>query len=415
MIDIRKRLLGAALVLSVFATTGCDDFLDVHNPNNLESEAVDEERDRTMLSWSAYQAFSSRHGNIAVYSAWFANEARVGDTFPTRNEFGRRDVQDNGEQTGIWNGLHASLQFAAETRRRIEPAGNNVDLARAYFVEGYSLILIGELFCEATVAQDWITPRGKITSAQALDTAIARLQKAREVGLAAGGTEGQALATASLVGIARAHLNAGRRAEASAAAAQVPANFNYNLIRLDDPSNRSLGNTIWSFSESRISLVVGDEYRAMATAGDPRISWTDMGRPAQDGVLRFYRQGKFPGWGSHERFASGLEARYIKVEADRNPAEMLAFINERRAVGQQTALAATTDLNVLMRELMDQYIRDFWLEMKKQAAIRRLGENVVPHVIPPGNTYYKPQVGTVGDQLCWPVPRTEIERNHLWN
>jgi hypothetical protein len=131
-------------------------------------------------------------------------------------------------------------------------------------------------------------------------------------------------------------------------------------------------------------------------------------------VLRFFRQGKFPGWGAPERFASGLEARYIKVEADRNAAEMLAFINTRRAVGNQPALAPTTDMNVLLRALMDQYIRDFWLEMKKQSAIRRLGENLVPHVLPPGNTYYKPQVGTVGDQVCWPVPRTEIERNPHW-
>jgi starch-binding outer membrane protein, SusD/RagB family len=411
MINIRKRLFGAGLVLSVFATTACDQFLDVHNPNNLESEAVDEERDRTMLSQSAWQAFVSRYGTYVVYSAWFTNEARVGDTFPTRNEFGRRDVPDNG--TNHWNGMHASLQFAAETRRRIEPAGNNVDLARAYFTEGYSLILIGELYCDATVAQDWITPRGRITSEQAMDTAIARLQRAREVALASG-APGQALATAALVGIARAHLNAGRRAEASAAAAQVPANFNFELQHLDDPSNRSLGNTVWSFSESRISLVVGDEYRAMVAAGDPRISFTDMGRPAQDGVLRFYRQGKIPGWGTNHRFASGLEARYIKMEADRNPAEMLAFINERRAVGNQQPLAATTDMDVLMRALMDQLSRDFWLEMKRQAAFRRNPDHM-PNILPPGNNYYKPQVGQMGDQTCWPVPRTEVERNPHWS
>jgi starch-binding outer membrane protein, SusD/RagB family len=414
MINIRKRLFGAGLVLSVFATTACDQFLDVHNPNNLEAEAVDEERDRTMLSQSAWQAFVSRYGNYVVYSAWFTNEARVGDTFPTRNDFGRRDIPDNGTNTAHWNNLHASLQFAAETRRRIEPAGNNVDLARAYFTEGYSLIMLGELFCEATIAENWITPRGPITSAQALDSAIARLQRAREVALASTGAEAQALATAALVGIARAHLNAGRRQEASQVAAQVPANFVFNLLHIDDPSNRSLGNTVWSYSESRISLVVGDEYRAMVAAGDPRISFTDMGRPAQDGVLRFHRQGKIPGWGTGHRLASGLEARYIKVEADRNPAEMLTFINQRRAVGNQAPLTATTDVNVLMAALMDQHSRDFWLELQRQAAIRRNG-NLVPNVLQPGNNYYKPQVGIMGDQVCWPTPRTEIERNPHWN
>jgi hypothetical protein len=414
MDNLRKRVLGASLTLSLFATAGCENFLDVHNPNTLEAEAVDEERDRSMLAWSAWQAFVSRYGTLAVYSAWFTNEARVGDTFPTRNAFGRRDVPDNGTNTTHWNNTHASLQFAAETRRRIEPAGNTVDLARAYFTEGYALILIGELFCQATVAEDWLTPRGPITSAQALDSAIWRLQKAREVALAAGGAQGQALATAALVGIARAHLNAGRRQEASAAAAQVPANFHFELLHLDDPSNRSLGNTIWSFSESRISLVVGDEYRAMATAGDPRIAFTDMGRPAQDGVLRFYRQGKIRGWGDNQRLASGLEARYIRIEADRNPAEMLTFINERRAVGNQQPLAPTSDMDVLLRELMEQLSRDFWLELKRQAAFRRNPDHM-PYILQPGNNYYKPQVGTVGDQTCWEVPRTEIERNPHWN
>jgi hypothetical protein len=414
MDTLRKRILGGTLALSVVAATGCDNFLDVHNPNTLEAESVDEERDRTLLSQSAWQAFVSRYGSYVVHSAWFTNEARVGDTFPTRNAFGRRDVPDNGAQSGIWNGLHSSLQFAAETRRRIEGAGNTLDLARAYFTEGYALILLGELFCEATIAEDWITPRPPITSAQALDSAIVRLQAAQQVANAAGGSQADALATAAQVGIARAHLNAGRRAEASAAAAQVPANFHFELLHLDDPSNRSLGNTIWSFSEARISLVVGPEYRDMADAGDPRIAYSDMGRPAQDGVLRFYRQGKYEGWGDNERFASGLEARYIKVEADRNPAEMLAFINERRAAGNQEPLAPTTDMDVLLTELMEQLSRDFWLEMKRQAAFRRNPQHV-PYILPPGNNYYKPALGNVESDMCFVTPRTEIERNPHWN
>jgi hypothetical protein len=411
----RKRVpVAGVLCVTLAATPACDEFLDVENPNNLEADAIDPDRDRTLLSRSAYQAFVSRHGELMVYSAWFTGEARVGDTFPTRNEFGRRDVvENNAHTTDMWNGLHNSLQFAEETTRNIEAAGNTIDLARSYFTSGYALILLAELFCEGTFAETRTVPRGPMTSAQMLDSAIVRLQKANDVAKGLTGTEASGIATAALVGIARAHLGAGRKAQASTVAATVPANFVYSLLHMDDPSNRNVGNTLWSYSESRISLVVPPEFIAMANAGDTRISWVDMGRPAQDGVLRFIRQNKYKGWADGERFASGLEAQYIKIEADGNPAAMFDFINARRAVGNQTPIEATTDMNVLMKELMEQKTRDFWLEGKRSGDLRRNPQHV-PYVLPPGNTYYKTAVGQVANQTCWQVPTTEKTTNPNW-
>lgn len=405
-----RRLGVVALAAAIAVTSGCDDFLDVTNPNNLEAEAIDEERDRTVLSQSAWQSFVSSHGEIMVYVAWFTGEGRVGDTFPTRNDFGRRDIPEtNGHIEDMWEDLHSSLQFAQETARRIEAAGPSIDLARTYFTAGYSLLLAGELYCEGTVAEDWVTPRGPMTSAQVLDTAIARLTKANEIAKGLTGTEASSIATASLVGIARAHLQNGRKAQASTFAAQVPANFVFNLLHMDDPSNRGLGNTLWSFSEARISLVVPPEYMAMVAAGDTRIAFVDMKRPAQDGVTNFDRQNKYKGWGAEERLASGLEAQYIKVEADGNAAAMLTFINARRAVGAQAPIA-TTDMTVLMRELMEQKSRDFWLEGKRIGDLRRNPASV-PYVLPPGDTYYKSSVGLVSNQICWPLPDSEWQNN----
>src|SRR5687767_2275369 len=161
----RKRVpVAGVLCVTLIATPACDEFLDVKNPNNLEADAIDPDRDRTLLSRSAYQSFVSRYGELMVYSAWFTGEARVGDTFPTRNEFGRRDVVENNTHTNdMWNGLHNSLQFAEETTRNIEAAGNTIDLARSYFTSGYALILLAELFCEGTFAETRTTPRGPMT------------------------------------------------------------------------------------------------------------------------------------------------------------------------------------------------------------------------------------------------------------
>ena len=411
MKGIKTRLGVVALAAVVLGSSACDDFLAVKNPNNLEAEAIDEERDRTILSQSAWQAFVSRYGDLMVYIAWFTGEAHVGDTFPTRNEFGRRDIPENNTHTNdMWNGLHSSMQFARETARRIEAAGPSMDLARAYFTAGYSMLLVGELFCEGTIAENWTTPRGPLTSAQMADSAIAYLTKANDIAKGLTGTEASGFATASVVGIARAHLNAGRKSQASSVAGTVSPSFVFSLLHMDDPSNRNLGNGLWNFSESRISLVTPPQYRAMATAGDTRIAFVDAGRPAQDGVLRFFRQNKYKGWGDGERFASGLEAQYIKIEADGDPAAMLTFINARRAVGAQTALASTTDMTVLMRELMEQKSRDFWLEGKRIGDLRRNG-SAVPYVLPPGDTYYKSAVGLVSNQTCWPLPLNERNNN----
>jgi hypothetical protein len=252
-----------------------------------------------------------------------------------------------------------------------------------------------------------------MTVAALLDSAIVHLRKAQEVADAAGGDEAEAMWMAAQVGIARAHLQAGRNAEASAAAAVVPDDFQYDLLHLDDASNRGLGNHIWGYSEARISLVVGPEFRAMADAGDPRIAYVDMGRQAQDGILNFFRQDKYKGWGDDSRFASGLEAQYIKVEADGNPGAMLTFINERRAVGNQDPIQ-TTDMDELMSELMEQKTRDFWLEGKRLGDWRRNPE-YVPYIIPPGDdTYYKDSLGPVRDINCWSVPLAEKQNNPNW-
>src|SRR5688572_14299260 len=137
-----RRLGVVALAAAIAVTSGCDDFLDVANPNTLEEEAIDNVREQTVLSQSAWQSFVSRYGEIMVYIAWFTGEGRVGDTFPTRNEFGRRDIPENNTHTtSMWDGLHSSVQFAQETASRIEGAGNTLDLARAYFTAGYGLVL----------------------------------------------------------------------------------------------------------------------------------------------------------------------------------------------------------------------------------------------------------------------------------
>jgi len=98
------RLLGAAAVL---ASIGCNEFLTVENPNVIDASAIDPVRDAATLANSAQQNFAVFHGWSVMYSSWFNGESIVAETFPTRNEFGRRDTNEaNGSlNTDVWQPL----------------------------------------------------------------------------------------------------------------------------------------------------------------------------------------------------------------------------------------------------------------------------------------------------------------------
>src|SRR5574338_412643 len=100
-----RRTLAVAAILA--GATACSDFLNVENPNVIDINAIDPVQDATALANSAQQNFAAAYGWMIMYSSWFAGETLVAETFPTRNEFGRRDVaESNGSlNTDVWQPL----------------------------------------------------------------------------------------------------------------------------------------------------------------------------------------------------------------------------------------------------------------------------------------------------------------------
>lgn len=411
-----RRALSVALIAPIaFATSGCDSFLDVTDPGILEAEVIDPETDGELISRSAMQNLLVAFGNVIINSAWFTNEARVGDTFPTRNQFGRRDIVGNNGTHNTENWVPTQRAIAsAEDAIRVLAAAGGLNAGRSYFVSGFGVLQMAELFCEGTVKLDVKDAGPRLDTQQMLDIAIDRLTEARAVLGGVSGAEAENMATAALIGLARAHLFAGRNAEAIAFASQVPDDFLFNAWYVDDPSNRGrLGNNIWSFSNARLSLVVGPEYREMADSGDTRIAYVDMNRNAQDGELRFFRQDKVKGWADPIRFASHLEARYIILEAERDLAAIVEFVNERREAGNQEPFSSS-DPDEIWLEFFDQHTRDLWLEARRMPAWRRNPDHM-PNIIEPGpDNYYKTGLGPVNSQTCWIVPNAEVDNNPNW-
>lgn len=412
---VRSRVGTLAVLAAIVpSVTACDlNFFEVENPNVIDASSVDPVADGAIFARSAFQTFAAAYASgYIIYTAWFTNEAWVGDTFPTRNEYGRRLVDDrNGTHNGeVFFPLLRGIAQAEQVLEILDgEAGQELNLARAAMTSAFGLTLQGEGFCEGTMRGPGGEAGPLMTPTQLLETAVNRFDKAIQFGSTAGGTDGTAIANAARVGKGRALLQLGRKAEAAQAVASVPANFVYNVAYVDDAGNRGrLGNGVYFYSAggSRESLVVPPHYREM---NDPRITFVDAGRDAQDGVLRFWSQRKFDNWAANIRLASGLEARYITIEATGTPAQMRDFINERRAAGNQAPIT-TSDPAALLAELMAQRSRDFWLEGKRMGDWRR-NPTSVPNILQPGNNYYKPEVGTVSNQTCMPLPFAERNAN----
>jgi len=412
MINYTKQRWGIAALVAALTLSGCSDsFYEVRRPNIVDAGTVDPEADAELFSWSAYQNFSEAYGGLIVYGAWFTNEARVGDTYPTRNDFGLRRIDDrNGtHRDEVWIPLARALsstEDALATLGGAPGAESSVDVARVALAAGYTVQLMAENFCYGVVE-----PLGsRQDEGQMLDHAKTRFQQAISTASAAGDND---MANAARVGLARAHLQRGELAEAAQVAKLVPADFVYDVIYVDDASNRTrLGNNVYYFTHARESLNVGPEWRALADAGDTRIGYFDTGGVAQDAELHLYKQTKYEGYGSPIRLASGLEARYIIAEAElaTNLSGAVELINERRAASGQGGTFSSTDQDEVLAELMDQRARDFWLEGKRLGDWRRNPDHV-PYILPAGSTYYKPGQGTIGDQTCMPMSASETDNN----
>jgi len=402
-----RTLFGTVLVAGSAACR--ESFLEVTNPNVIDASTVDPTTTAATLAASAQQNFAAAYGWLIMYSAWFSGEANVSDTFPTRNEFGFRVISDlNGSLNGdVWQPLSLA---AASSKIMLDLAlptpTSNVSLARAATFRGFSVLHMATNFCTGTLSSG-----PELTTNQMLDTAAFWFTKGVEVGNANATADGRALASASLVGRARAKLQKGDLAGAKADADAVPAGFNYNLTFVDDLTNRTrLGNRAWQFTFDRGSISVPVFYQV----NDPRVPFL---APAahrlqpQDVVPGgFFIQQKYPTFASPIRLASKLEADYISAEASRDVAQQLALIAARRAANQQPAYAGAMDAASVMTELYTQRAFEFYLEGKRIADFRR-SPSSTRGIAAAGSAYVKPGYAPVGSQTCYPIPRAERDNN----
>jgi hypothetical protein len=413
MINTIQRAVTRTIAVSVLmcgAAACSNKFVDVTNPNVIDAATVDPTASGTLLANSAQQNFAAAYGWLAVYSSWFSGEADVADTFPTRNEFGFRQIADvNGSLLGdVWS----PIQLAAASTKivldlTLPNPTTNINIARAATFRGYAVLHMATDFCNGTLSAG-----PKLTTAQLLDTATYWFNVGRTVGLANASADGISLANASAVGTARARLQRGDNAGALAAAALVPAGFVYNMVYLADLNNSNrMYNRVYQYTFDRSAVSVAAGYQI---TGDPRVPFFTPAQTAirgQDALPSgFFPQNKFTAYGSPMRLASRLEADYIAAEASASSAQQLTLIAARRAANNQPAYAGATDAASVLTELMFQKSLDFYLEDRKLGDYRR-NPAATRNILPAGATYLKPGYANVGTQTCFPVPYQEYSTN----
>lgn len=407
---MRSRVLASAMMTA--SLLGCDDFLTVENPTVIEVDALDPVNDAPVLANSAIQNLAVAYGWLAMYTGWVAGEIDVAETFPTRNEFGRRDVApSNGSLSGdVWFPLS---QAAASTYlvldRTLPTPTTNTNYQKAHFALAYSFLLMAENFCEGTVRSG-----PPLTTAMMLDSAVAHFTSAIDIGVANDSTVALAMANAARVGRARAHLQAGNLAQASADAGAVPAGFNFNMEYFDDLSNRTrVGNRLWQFTADRGSIAIAPLWRVSDPRVPQRVAPSNLlpqdANYTVDRGVAYVIQNKFPTFSAPIRLASKIEADYIAAEAAGTAAQ-LTLIQDRRAANGQPAYSGPTDAASVLAEFETQRGLEFFLEVKRLGDLRRNGTAVLG-VPPAGATYFKPGFSPIGNQTCIPLPITETDNN----
>jgi hypothetical protein len=399
--------------------------LDVQDPDIIDPENANSPSGAIALHAGAIGEFSfaivgdngGTEGQILV-GGLMTDEYLHSGTFPTRLEYEQRKaLEDNGTLTGVFRNLQRARWLSEEAVSRLRayaptPASR---VAEMFALAGLTYVFAAETYCSGVPFSDpdGTPPLGiPLTTTQILDTAIARFDSS----LAVTADSSAAIRNLARVGRARALLNKGDFAGASAAVTGVPDNFVYNTTHTTTTGRQQNGVHVFNWLSERWSVadtqgINGLNFRS---ANDPRVVATRDPNGAGvgfDAATPQWNLQKFPARTTPVPIASGLEARLIEAEAllASNPGGWLAALNTIRST-RDTTLAALADPGTQVgREDLHFRERAFWLF----ATGHRLGDlrrlirqyNRTEDGVFPTGLHFKG--GLYGDDVNLPVPFSE--------
>jgi starch-binding outer membrane protein, SusD/RagB family len=444
-IQFTRRLVGSAAPLLLAGAAACG-LLDTTQPNIVGSENLDTPAGAATKRLGAISIFTLAKdgdfepvgipGNPDPSNSNDASDGYVlwsgllGDEFvnpgfiPSRTEVDLRIAQPT---TATLTELFLSL---ARARNAAEDAAASLQtfsldpttdtgIPEMYALSGYTYVFFGEGFCSgvpvSSIVNDQIQYGQPLTTAQILDTAIARFNTALSQPSIAAGDPIYSLAA---VGLARALVDEARFAEAAAAVASVPPDFVYSTEHATTPA--ALHNGVF---EALNNGEFGTEDREggnglpYVSAGDARVQG-DSG-VASDNNTETWFPNKYAGFDAPVPLADYVEAQLIVAESELQAGGFSAMnqrLNDLRAAIELDPLPAPGNLDAAVDQLFSE--RAFWLfatghrlgDMRR--LIRQYGRDAET-VFPTGD-WFKGGL-SYGTDVNLPLPRREQNNPNLPN
>ena len=378
----RIRTIGAFALVAI-AIAGCNDALSISNPGAIQEGQLADPALVQLITNGAIGEFQYAYGQYAQSSAILGDEAFTDHTNVDFRDFSEHNFGDlNTVNSLTYEYVQRARQSADDAADRLKAllgasASSDLNVARVLAYGGYSYVLLGEGWCESPVNLS-----APLSSDSLLRRAIKHFDEA--IAVATAGSQGTNVAAAqdlinmSRVGAARAALKVGDPVLARTYASLVPAGYeklayySSNTVR----ENNAL-NGLTHASGASLGMYV--RFQGLNDPRVPQPATTQLGLTGGS-IYTPLTPYMYTGWvatGAAPRvdvnfdikFATGLEAQYDLAEADGPTQATLDFVNQRRAVGGQGAVALTGA--ALMTELADQRARDFYLTGQRLGDLRR--------------------------------------------
>lgn len=414
-----RTLCAAAGILLLGA---CNNLLDVSDPGSIQAGQLEDPALEQLTVNGVMGEFQYAYGYYALWSGVLADEVFTDHTNVSVREFSLHNFNDlNDITTGAYENIHRARQSADDASARLKTmlganASSSLNMARVMAYGGYAYVLLAEGFCGSPVnLSAELTPDELFTRAIArFDTAVTVANASKAGASAANIAAATDIINMANVGAARAALKKGDLAKAKTYASLVPANYeklvyySSNSVRENNQLNRPAR--------------TADPFLGVAPAffglNDPRVPAYPTARLGLNSNPLYPPQRPFMyvGWSptsvqtiditTNIKFATGLEAQYDIAEADGATAATLAFVNARRAVGNQAPVNLSGA--ELMAELRNQRARDFYLTGQRLGDLRRYLKGGID-LYPKGK--YPVFADFYGDDKCFEVPLSEKAGN----
>jgi hypothetical protein len=378
---LRTTCIAVAIAIGVAA---CNDVLEVKNPGAIQEGQLGDPALAQLIVNGAIGEFQYAYGQYAQWSGVLSDETFTDHTNVDVRDFSEHNFGDlNTINSTTYEYVQRARQSADDAADRLKAmaggtAGSDLNVARVLAYGGYSYVLLGEGWCEAPVNLS-----AALSSDSLLRIAISRFDEAITVAtagsVAPNVAAAQDLINMSRVGAARAALKLGDAPLARTYASAVPptyeklAYYSSNTVR----ENNAL-NALTHATAASLGMYV--KFQGLNDPRVPQPASTQLGLTGGS-IYTPLTPYMYTGWvpsGSASpridvnfdiKFATGLEAQYVMAETDGPTPATLTFVNQRRAVGGQGAVALTGA--ALMTELAEQRARDFYLTGQRLGDLRR--------------------------------------------